>query len=172
MRSVPSFEKKRISQSRGRGSMNNVSPEKMIFRNTHAHLGRRIAVTPANSSTKHLCYGRIILDQSRPSEEFSTGDRETGLDLVHRLVVGRAVGLGPPDDPHGGRRGGQRGDSPGQRSRPARRDQRVMLLSGSGGAPSRGGSNTLSVIGCSPSPRRQLTNRVAATAPHHVIQHG
>lgn len=59
--------------------MNNVSPEKMIFRNTHAHVGRRIAVTPANSSTKHLCYGRIILDQSHPSEEFSTGDRETGL---------------------------------------------------------------------------------------------
>jgi len=59
--------------------MNNVSPEKMIFRNTHSHLGRRIAVTPANSSTKHLCYGRIILDQSKPSEEFSTADRETGL---------------------------------------------------------------------------------------------
>ena len=59
--------------------MNNVPPEKMIFRNTHAHLGRRIAVTPANSSARHLCYGRIILDQSRPSEEFSTGDRETGL---------------------------------------------------------------------------------------------
>ena len=59
--------------------MNNVSPEKMIFRNTHAHVGRRIAVTPVNSSTKHLCYGRIILDQSKRWEEFSTGDRETGL---------------------------------------------------------------------------------------------
>ena len=57
----------------------NPTPEKMIFRNTHAHRGRQISVTPANSSTRHLCYGRIILDKSKPSEAFSTGDRETGL---------------------------------------------------------------------------------------------
>lgn len=57
----------------------NVSPEKMIFRATHAHIGRQMAVTPANSATKHLCYGRIILNQSKPTEEFATGDRETGL---------------------------------------------------------------------------------------------
>jgi 5-deoxy-glucuronate isomerase len=58
----------------------NVAPEKMIFRNTHSHIGRQVAVTPANSSTRHLCYGRIILDtSSKASEAFSTGDRETGL---------------------------------------------------------------------------------------------
>jgi 5-deoxy-glucuronate isomerase len=53
--------------------------DKMIFRNTNAHTGRRIAVTPENSSTQHLAYGRIILDDSKPTESFSTGDRETGL---------------------------------------------------------------------------------------------
>jgi 5-deoxy-glucuronate isomerase len=57
----------------------NAAPEKMIFRNTHAHKGRQVSVTPANSLTRHLAYGRIILDDSKPSETFSTGDRETGL---------------------------------------------------------------------------------------------
>ncbi len=57
----------------------NVAAEKMIFRNTHAHTGRRISVTPTNSTTRHLSYGRIILDKSKPSETFSTADRETGL---------------------------------------------------------------------------------------------
>ncbi len=57
----------------------NAVPEKMIFRQTHAHTGRRISVTPSNSSTRHLSYGRIILDSSSKSEEFSTGERETGL---------------------------------------------------------------------------------------------
>jgi 5-deoxy-glucuronate isomerase len=57
----------------------NAALEKMIFRDTHAHRGRRIAVTPTNSATRHLCYGRIILDNSHPQEAFSTGARETGL---------------------------------------------------------------------------------------------
>ncbi len=57
----------------------NVALEKMIFRNTHSHTGRRISVTPANSTTRHLCYGRIILDKSKSTETFSTEDRETGL---------------------------------------------------------------------------------------------
>ena len=53
--------------------------EKLIFRNTNSHTGRSIAVTPQNSSTEHLAYGRIILNESRPTESFSTGNRETGL---------------------------------------------------------------------------------------------
>jgi len=57
----------------------NVPAERMIFRNTHAHTGRRIYVTPTNSTTRHLSYGRIILDKCKPSEMFSTADRETGL---------------------------------------------------------------------------------------------
>jgi len=53
--------------------------EKMIFRNTNVHTGRRIAVTPKNSLTEHLAYGRIILNPSKSAESFSTEDRETGL---------------------------------------------------------------------------------------------
>jgi 5-deoxy-glucuronate isomerase len=53
--------------------------EKMIFRGTNAHLGRRISVTPGNSKTQHLAYGRIILNGEKSTESFSTGDRETGL---------------------------------------------------------------------------------------------
>lgn len=53
--------------------------EKMIFRNTNRHLGRHISVTPSNSTNRHLCYGRIILNRSTPSVSFSNGDHETGL---------------------------------------------------------------------------------------------
>jgi len=37
-----------------------VAVDKMIFRKTNAHTGRHVAVTPANSSMRHLSYGRII----------------------------------------------------------------------------------------------------------------
>jgi 5-deoxy-glucuronate isomerase len=53
--------------------------EKMIFRHTNAHTGRHIAVTPQNSLTKHLAYGRIILNDANSTESFRTADRETGL---------------------------------------------------------------------------------------------
>src|SRR5229473_303217 len=53
--------------------------EKNIFRKTNTQIGRNILITPANSSMRHLAYGRIILNPGRPSESFSTGDRETGL---------------------------------------------------------------------------------------------
>src|SRR5690242_14420060 len=54
-------------------------PNQIVFRKTHAHTGRRVSVTPANSSMKHLAYGRIILNAGKPVESFSTGERETGL---------------------------------------------------------------------------------------------
>jgi len=53
--------------------------EKMIFRKTNGHSGRRIAVSPGNSTMQHLSYGRIILKDSSQGESFSNGDRETGL---------------------------------------------------------------------------------------------
>jgi 5-deoxy-glucuronate isomerase len=56
-----------------------VGIEGMVFRKTHEHTGRRISVTPQNSSMQHLAYGRIILNASNPAESFTTGDRETGL---------------------------------------------------------------------------------------------
>ena len=55
------------------------STHQMVFRKTHGHTGRRISVTPGNSSMKHLAYGRIILNPAKPSSHFPTGERETGL---------------------------------------------------------------------------------------------
>src|SRR5258705_11942234 len=51
----------------------------MVFRRTHAHKGRKIAVTPQNSTMKHLSYGRIILDAGVASASFHTGASEVSL---------------------------------------------------------------------------------------------
>ena len=56
-----------------------VSMEKMVFRKTNAQTGRHLAVTPANSTMRHLSYGRIILNASQPSLSFSSGAQETGM---------------------------------------------------------------------------------------------
>ena len=56
-----------------------VALEKMVFRRTNGQTGRHLAVTPENSTMRHLAYGRIILNSTRPSVSFSNGDRETGL---------------------------------------------------------------------------------------------
>ncbi len=61
--------------------------EKLVFRGTNKHLGRHFSVTPKNSSMQHLAYGRIILNGSRSSESFATGERETGLICLSGKVV-------------------------------------------------------------------------------------
>ena len=53
--------------------------DQYIYRNTNKHKGRRIAISPQNSSMKHLEYGRVILDASEPTAEFETAEREVGL---------------------------------------------------------------------------------------------
>jgi 5-deoxy-glucuronate isomerase len=55
---------------------------RMIFRKTNANLGRHIAVSPANSTNRHLSYGRIILNGHQPAAAFQNGDQETGLILL------------------------------------------------------------------------------------------
>ena len=42
-------------------------------------LGRNISITPANSTNRHLAYGRIILKDGVRSAQFNTVERETGL---------------------------------------------------------------------------------------------
>jgi 5-deoxy-glucuronate isomerase len=54
----------------------------MIFRKTNANLGRHVAVTPANSTNRHLSYGRIILNSQLPSVAFGNGGQETGFILL------------------------------------------------------------------------------------------
>lgn len=53
--------------------------ERMIFRRTNARAGRNIWVTPANSTNRHLSYGRIVLRGETKSVTFKTNSHETGL---------------------------------------------------------------------------------------------
>lgn len=53
--------------------------DKMVFRKTNSHSGRHIAVTPQNSTMRHLNYSRIILQAAQPHVPFSNGDHETCL---------------------------------------------------------------------------------------------
>ena len=56
-----------------------VAVEKMVFRKTNTKTGRHLAVTPQNSTMRHLSYGRVILDASESSVAFSNGEQETAL---------------------------------------------------------------------------------------------
>ena len=77
------------------------APEKNIFRKTNAHTGRRVCITPGNSSMRHLAYSRIVLNSAKPSESFSNGDRETGLICLSGeatvSVEGKEITLGQRD---------------------------------------------------------------------------
>lgn len=69
-----------------------VAVEKMVFRKTNGQKGRHLAVTPRNSTMRHLSYGRIILDASQPSVSFGNGDQETGLICLAGNAVVKAAG--------------------------------------------------------------------------------
>jgi 5-deoxy-glucuronate isomerase len=59
--------------------LDKVVSEGNVFRKTHLHSGRKVAVSPANSSMRHLSYARIKLDAGTPEVVFNTGGRETAL---------------------------------------------------------------------------------------------
>ena len=50
-----------------------------VFRNTSAHSGRKVVITPQNSTMQHLCYARTKLDASSPEVSFNTGNNETAI---------------------------------------------------------------------------------------------
>jgi 5-deoxy-glucuronate isomerase len=56
-----------------------VEREGNVFRKTHAHSGRTVAISPANSSMQHLSYARIKLNASTPEVTFNTGNQETAI---------------------------------------------------------------------------------------------
>jgi 5-deoxy-glucuronate isomerase len=56
-----------------------VEREGNVFRRTHAHAGRNVAISPENSSMQHLCYARIRLNASTPEVTFNTGKQETAI---------------------------------------------------------------------------------------------
>ena len=66
--------------------------ETMVFRKTNAERGRHLSVTPANSTNRHLAYGRIILAGGMRSAAFYTADRETGLIVLSGAARVEAAG--------------------------------------------------------------------------------
>jgi 5-deoxy-glucuronate isomerase len=56
-----------------------VKREGNIFRRTNNHSGRKVYITPRNSTMQHLCYARIILDRSTPRVAWENGRSETAL---------------------------------------------------------------------------------------------
>ncbi len=61
--------------------------DSLVFRRTQARAGRHIAISPANSATRHLSYGRIRLTSSQPTSEFDNRDEETGFIVVSGQVT-------------------------------------------------------------------------------------
>lgn len=53
--------------------------DKVVFRGTNTRPGRHLSVTPGNSATRHLSYGRIILGPDTPDVSFDSGHDEVGL---------------------------------------------------------------------------------------------
>jgi 5-deoxy-glucuronate isomerase len=53
-----------------------------VFRNTNTHSGRKIVITPRNSSMQHLCYARTRLDAASSEVNFNTGNSETAIICV------------------------------------------------------------------------------------------
>ena len=67
-------------------------PGGMVFRKTNQHVGRHLSVTPANSTNRHLSYGRIILNAAMPSVSFENGNQETGLICLSGSAVVKVAG--------------------------------------------------------------------------------
>lgn len=60
-------------------STKSLDRDQVVFRRTNARKGRHISVTPANSATRYLSYGRIRLDADVPEAAFDTAGDEVGL---------------------------------------------------------------------------------------------
>jgi 5-deoxy-glucuronate isomerase len=56
-----------------------ITHEGNIFRKTNVHRGRKVFITPQNSTMQHLCYARTILDPSTPEAGWEDRKRETAL---------------------------------------------------------------------------------------------
>ena len=60
-------------------SAQTIAPGTCLIRNTAARKGRTQSVKPGSSASRHLHYGRIILDGGDAPTEFTTSALETGL---------------------------------------------------------------------------------------------
>jgi 5-deoxy-glucuronate isomerase len=71
-----------------------VTPETCIVRDTAAKKGRTHAIVPGGpAASRHLHYGRIILDAGDAPLRIETGDRETGLVCLRGSATVAADGM-------------------------------------------------------------------------------
>ncbi len=66
-----------MTQSDGLAEL--ITQEGNIFRKTNVHRGRKVFITPQNSTMQHLCYARTLLDHSTPEAGWEDGNHETAL---------------------------------------------------------------------------------------------
>ncbi|MBK8811867.1 MAG: 5-deoxy-glucuronate isomerase [Acidobacteria bacterium] len=60
-------------------TLKKIQRETCVIKGTHTKKGRTLSVTPENTATRHLSYGRIILDQADAPVSFGSGGREVGF---------------------------------------------------------------------------------------------
>ncbi len=60
-----------------------IRTETCVVRNTGSRKGRHLSVTPQTTASRHLYYGRIVLDRGDAPLEVETGEREMGLICLH-----------------------------------------------------------------------------------------
>jgi 5-deoxy-glucuronate isomerase len=74
-----------------------ISAERCVVRNTGRRSGRTISVAPGRTASRHLHYGRIILDRATAPLRFDTNELETGFVCLKGAaaitVEGRTVDL-------------------------------------------------------------------------------
>lgn len=56
-----------------------IAKETCVVKATHKTLGRTISITPENSASRNLYYGRIIIEANGTTIEFENSGHETGL---------------------------------------------------------------------------------------------
>ncbi len=72
-------------------ALENINRETCVVRATHREKGRNISVTPKNTATRHLHYGRIRLEANDAPVSFETATHETGLICLNgaaKIVTG------------------------------------------------------------------------------------
>jgi 5-deoxy-glucuronate isomerase len=69
-----------------------LTPDTCIVRDTARAKGRTIALAPGDGASRHLRYGRVILDAGDPSVQFDAGEFEVGLVCLRGSAVVRAAG--------------------------------------------------------------------------------
>jgi 5-deoxy-glucuronate isomerase len=69
-----------------------LSPDTCILRDTARHKGRSIALSPGDGASRHLRYGRVILDSADAPLRFDTGGFEVGLVCLRGSATISAAG--------------------------------------------------------------------------------